>query len=202
MVVGLVAVIGALSAVNVLEVFLVREVYGAPEALYGSINATWTVGMAIGAWVAAAVIGRMGRDGQLAMLLMTSLLGTGAVCTILGLPLPTVFLLVPLYFIGGICNSMQNSALGISIARRVPEHLRGRASARIGAIIHASTLGGFALGGFLSTFLGTRTSFLILGLFTIAAVGVCLPMVRAAARADDAAEPDRAAPVPAAAAAA
>jgi MFS family permease len=193
MVLGLGAVIAAMCAVNVLSVFLVRESYGASESLYGLIKACWIVGMVAGAWIAAAVVRRLHRDVQLAWMLMACLAGVGLVCLGQGLPLFTVLLLVPLNFIGGIFNAGENSALGIALARRVPEAFRGRANAAVNGRVNAAQLVGFLLGGVMSTAMDVRTAFIAVGVVSIAIVLVCLPVISRAARADDA---DKAAAAP------
>ncbi|HEU5128787.1 MAG TPA: MFS transporter [Glycomyces sp.] len=182
MVIGMAVVIACLCSVNVLEVFLVREVYGASESTYGLINASWTAGMAVGAWIAAAVIGRLGRDSQLAWMLMGCLAVTGVLCVVFGMPLPTVALLVPLYLIGGALNACQNSAMQISVARRVPERFRGRAGAKVNGTVNGATLIGFVLGGALSSVLPTQTAFVVIGIATVAAVACCVPLVRRGTR--------------------
>jgi MFS family permease len=184
MVLGLSAVIAAMCAVNVLSVFLVREVYGATESLYGLIKACWTIGMVGGAWIAAAVIRRLDRDVQLAWMLMACLAGVGLVCFGQGMPLFTVLLLVPLNLIGGIFNAGENSALGIAVARRVPEAFRGRANAAVGGRVNAAQLIGFLLGGALSVAMDVQIAFAAVGMVSIAIVLVCLPVIRRAARED------------------
>jgi MFS family permease len=187
MVLGLSAVIAAMCAVNVLSVFLVREVYDATESMYGLIKACWTAGMVVGAWVAAAVIRRLDRDVQLAWMLMACLAGVGLVCLGQGLPLFTVLLMVPLNLIGGIFNAGENSALGIAVARRVPEAFRGRANAAVHGRVNAAQLIGFLLGGAMSTVMDVRVAFVAVGLVSIAIVIACLPVIRRAARDDGAA---------------
>ncbi len=187
MVLGLSAVIAAMCAVNVLSVFLVREVYDATESMYGLIKACWTTGMVAGAWVAAAVIRRLDRDVQLAWMLMACLAGVGLVCLGQGLPLFTVLLMVPLNLIGGIFNAGENSALGIAVARRVPEAFRGRANAAVHGRVNAAQLIGFLLGGAMSTVMDVQVAFVAVGLVSIAIVIACLPVIRRAARDDDAA---------------
>jgi MFS family permease len=184
MVLGLSAVIAAMCAVNVLSVFLVREVYGATESMYGLIKACWTIGMVGGAWIAAAVIRRLDRDVQLAWMLMACLAGVGLVCFGQGMPLFTVLLLVPLNLIGGIFNAGENSALGIAVARRVPEAFRGRANAAVGGRVNAAQLIGFLLGGGLSVVMDVQAAFAAVGLVSIAIVLVCLPVIRRAAQED------------------
>jgi MFS family permease len=137
-----------------------------------------------GAWIAAAVIRRLDRDVQLAWMLMACLAGVGLVCFGQGMPLFTVLLLVPLNLIGGIFNAGENSALGIAVARRVPEAFRGRANAAVGGRVNAAQLIGFLLGGGLSAVMDVQTAFAAVGLVSIAIVLVCLPVIRRAARED------------------
>jgi MFS family permease len=184
MVLGLSAVIAAMCAVNVLSVFLVREVYGASESLYGLVRACWIVGMVGGAWVAAAVIRRLSRDVQLAWMLMACLAGVGLVCFGQGLPLFSVLLLVPLNLIGGLFNAGENATLAIAVARRVPEAFRGRANAAVGGRVNAAQLIGFLLGGVLSTVLDVRVAYMAVGLVSIGIVLACLPIIRRAADRD------------------
>lgn len=188
MVFGLGAVIAAMCAVNVLSVFLVREVYGASEGMYGLIKACWIVGMVGGAWIAAAVIRRLSRDVQLAWMLMACLAGVGLVCFGQGLPLFSVLLLVPLNLIGGLFNAGENATLGIAVARRVPEAFRGRANAAVGGRVNAAQLIGFLLGGAMSTVLDVRVAFMTVGLVSIGIVVACLPIIRRAADAEVQAE--------------
>jgi MFS family permease len=181
MVFGLSAVIAAMCAVNVLSVFLVREVYGASESTYGLIKACWIVGMVGGAWIAAAIIRRLRRDVQLAWMLMACLAGVGLVCFGQGLPLFSVLLLVPLNLIGGLFNAGENAALGIAVARRVPEAFRGRANAKVGGRVNAAQLIGFLLGGAMSAVLDVQVAFMAVGLVSIGIVLACLPIIRRAA---------------------
>ena len=44
------AVIAAVTAVNVLEIFFVRDTLGGSATMYGLVAATWTLGVLIGAW--------------------------------------------------------------------------------------------------------------------------------------------------------
>ncbi|GAA2145227.1 MFS transporter [Glycomyces algeriensis] len=188
------AVIAALCAVNVLSVFLVREVYDATESMYGLIKACWTAGMVVGAWIAAAVIRRLDRDVQLAWMVMACLAGVGLVCFGQGMPLFTVLLMVPLNLLGGMFNAGENSALGIAVARRVPEAFLGRANAAVHGRLAAAQLIGFLLGGAMSVVMDVQVAFAAVGLLSIAIVIACLPAIRRAARDDEAGTPQAQAP--------
>ncbi|MFC3493154.1 MFS transporter [Glycomyces rhizosphaerae] len=167
---------------NVLSVFLVREVYDATESVYGLIKACWTAGMLVGAWIAAAVIRRLDRDVQLAWMVMVCLAGVGLVCFGQGMPLFTVLLMVPLNLIGGMFNAGENTALGITVARRVPEAFRGRANAAVHGRLSAAQLIGFLLGGAMSAVMDVQVAFMAVGLISIAIVLACLPAIRRATR--------------------
>ncbi|MFD0556684.1 putative MFS family arabinose efflux permease [Stackebrandtia endophytica] len=182
MVIGLAAVIGILSAANVIEVFLIRESFGASESMYGMINATWMAGMAVGAWIAAMVIQRTKHDGQLAYLLFGMLAISSTVMIAGGGLIYTVELLIPLYLVGGAANAGENSAVSVAIARRVPIELQGRAIAKESAILNGTTMIGFVGGGLALEYFGAREIFVVLGIGGLISLLVCLPMVLRAAR--------------------
>lgn len=188
MVIGTGAAVAALAAINVLEVFLVRETYGASESTYGLINACWTAGMAGGAWVAAAIFRRVTDAGTVAWILMGCLGLTGVVVIAMGAPLPAVAMLIPLYLIGGVLNATENSSMQISVARRVPERYRGRASARINGLVNGASLIGFAVGGALETAMDVQAAFIAAGLATIVVVAACVPLLRRGVRTENARE--------------
>lgn len=190
------AVIAALCAVNVLSVFLVREVYDATESMYGLIKACWTAGMVVGAWIAAAVIRRLDRDVQLAWMVMACLAGVGLVAFGQGMPLFTALLLVPLNLLGGMFNAGENAALGNAVARRVPEAFQGRANAAVLGRLNAAQLIGFLLGGAMSVVMDVQVAFAAVGIVSIAIVLTCLPAIRRAARTEEAETPPAPAPKP------
>jgi|GEM_PF-1967564 len=183
MVIGLAAVIGILSAANVIEVFLIRDAFGASESMYGMINATWMAGMAVGAWIFAMVIQRTKHDGQLAYLLFGLLTVSSLVMLFAGGAIYSVELLIPLYLIGGAANAGENSAVAVALARRVPIELQGRAIAKETAILNGATMFGFVGGGLAMEYFTPREIFVVLGIAGLIALAACMPMVRRAARA-------------------
>ena len=117
------AVVTAVSAVNVADVFFVRGVlHGSPTA-YGLLGAVWTGGMMLGAWV--VVRGRLG-DGAFAVALLVSLAGAcGGVA--LAATVSTVAWMVPLWAVGGVFNGSVNVSSGYwSPGGRPPRRAAGR----------------------------------------------------------------------------
>lgn len=182
MVAGLAAVIGILSASNVIEVFLVRESFGASESMYGFINGTWMAGMAVGAWLAATVIAKTRHDGQLAYLLMGLLAVSCLVMVVGGGVIYEVALLIPLYLVGGATNAGENSVVGVSLARRVPLEAQGRANATMSAALNGASLIGFVGGGLAMEYFTPRQIFVVLGLAGLLALAANLPLVHKAAQ--------------------
>lgn len=179
------AALGVLSTVNVAEVFLIRETYGASETLYGFLNIPWLVSMAFGAWFIAGLLGKLSTSGRVAYAHLAILGAQCSVIVILGLPWPTVFALIPFLFIGGALNAGTNSALAIGIARRVSDQFRGRATARAGSMIHGAVASGFVTGGVLEMFLSPRAMYISMGLASLAIIVLLFPTLRRAVRQEE-----------------
>jgi MFS family permease len=164
--------------VNVIDVFLVRDTFGASDAWYGAIGALWLTGMVVGSILG----GRLGTDR---VLTRAALGGAAVIAGVIGAvaAAPSIGWLVPLEVVGGIGNGMLNVAVGALLLGRTPDALRGRVSAAVGGAANAASLAALALGGALATSLAPRT------IFAIAAVGggLCviltwLPVTRSLAR--------------------
>ncbi|MFC4334947.1 MFS transporter [Salininema proteolyticum] len=180
-VLGFSTVIAVLCAANVLELFLVREVYGASESMYGLINGSWTGGMVLGALVAAAVIVRVSKDLDLSRMLLLCAGATALLFTAIAVELPSAWFLIPLYLVGGVLNAAQNASVQNLLARRVPDRFRGRAGARVQGTINAATLGGFGLGALITSVFTVQQSLIVLGLTGMAVVAVLLPVLKGTA---------------------
>ncbi|WBB48020.1 MFS transporter [Verrucosispora sp. WMMA2044] len=148
MVATLAGVIAAIGAINVIEVFYVRETLGASASVYGLVTGAWTLGVLCGAWIFARVAGRLADDGAL---VQGGLLLLGGCClaVLLSVTVPTAALLVPLWLLGGLCNGGDNVFHNLVVARRVPEAARGRAFAAVGASVQGAAMVGYLLGGLL-----------------------------------------------------
>ncbi|GIJ08306.1 MFS transporter [Micromonospora andamanensis] len=148
MVATLAGVIAAIGAINVIEVFYVRETLGASASVYGLVTGAWTLGVLCGAWIFARVAGRLTDDGALVQGGLL-LLGGCCVAVLLSVTVPTAALLVPLWLLGGLCNGGDNVFHNLVVARRVPEAARGRAFAAVGASVQGAAMVGYLLGGLL-----------------------------------------------------
>ncbi len=170
------AVIAAVTAVNVADVFLVRGVLHASTTTYGLVGGLWSGAMMGGAWLLAR---RSLDDSGMGRALLGLLTTTCAV--IFGMALvPGIAWLVPLFVLGGLTNGGENVAIGVLIARRVPDAYRGRAYAILGAVVNAANTLGFVLGGVLLTLLPVRVTVAIAGLFGVAvALAFAVPVLRA-----------------------
>jgi MFS family permease len=170
------AVVVAVSAVNVADVFFIREtLHGSPSG-YGFLGAVWTGAMLVGAWLLS---GRKFGDGPMAVALLGTLAGACATVT-LAATVPRVGWLVPLWLLGGVCNGAVNVSSTVLVARRTSAAVRGRAFAIFGAVANGANGSGYLLGGIL---LGVLSPRMVIGLAGVAGLTVALalavPLLRA-----------------------
>jgi MFS family permease len=174
------AVVGALTAVNVVEVFFVRGALHASTTFYGVIGALWLAGMLVG----TLLIARMKPDdGRSARIMFALLGGTCLVVLVAGL-VPQAIWLAPLWIIGGITNGGENVLGGTLIGRRAPAQNRGHAYAIFGGLMNAATTIGLGLGGLLMWLTNDpRAIVLVTGIAGLAAlIPFTAPLLRAARR--------------------
>jgi len=181
MVGAIAAVVAGVGAINVIEVFFIRETLDASTTMFGLISATWTGGMLLGALVFGRLGGRWTHPGRLVQL---SLLLAGLTCAFVlaGAGVGQALLLVPLWFLGGICNGGINVFTTVVMAERVPAAARGRAFATMGAAIQGAGMVGYVIGGPLVDHFAPRPLVAAAGLAGLVAVAACLPVVRRAGR--------------------
>lgn len=181
MVTAMAVVVGAVSAINVIDVFFVRETLGASTTTYGLVSAAWTGGMLVG----AALFGRLGHRsagaGRLVQGVLFLLAGACA-ATLAGATAHDAVLLIPLWFLGGVCNGGLNVFTAVVMASRVPVHARGRAFAILGAAVQGAGMAGYLLGGLLVDRFAPRTLVAAAGGAGLIAVLACAPFVRHAVR--------------------
>lgn len=149
------AVVGAVTAVNVAEVFLVRGTLHASAAMYGIVSATWMGGMFVGSVSAARMRPDDGRSARIMLALLGAVCLIPAAAALVG----SVVWLLPLWFVGGILNGGQNTISGVLVGRRAPAAVRGRAYAAFGGTMSTAMTAGMALGGVLLSFAGPRAIF-------------------------------------------
>ncbi|GAA5177446.1 hypothetical protein GCM10023322_02140 [Rugosimonospora acidiphila] len=173
------ALIAAVSAVNVADVFFVRGVLHSSTTVYGLLTAAWDGSMLIGAWLLSR---RARSDAAVARMMAGSLLltcfGVLAMSAV-----PNVAVLVPLFVLGGVTNGVENVAANLTLGRRAPAEFRGRAFATYGAVANGASAVGFVAGGVVLGVLSVRATVAASGLFGLAIALIFMaPLLRAAAR--------------------
>jgi MFS family permease len=163
------------GVVNVVDVFLVRNTFGAPDGWYGAVVALWMAGMVAGSLLA----GRLRGDsaGSRAALGGAAIISValGAIAAV-----PSVGWLAPLELAGGFGNGLLNVAVGALLLTRTPEAIRGRVSAAVNGAANAAALGALALGGAFAALLAPRTIFLIAGAGgALCVAAAAIPLTRA-----------------------
>jgi MFS family permease len=174
-------VVAAVSAVNVAEVFFVRETLHGSSTVYGLLAAGWTGAMMVGGWL---VVRRHLGDGGFAVVLLATL--GGACAAVLGASaVSTLGWMAPLWVIGGACNGGTNVSSGVLLGRRVPAAVRGRAFALFSGVANGANALGYLLAGLALTAVSARTMIALSGgVGLVAALAFAVPMWRAARRSD------------------
>ena len=140
------------------------------------------VGVLAGAWLFARLAGRARDDAALVrgvLLLLAGMCATLPAASIVG----SAGWLVPLWMITGLLNGGMNVFAGVVMAIRVPEAVRGRAFATLGASVQAAAIAGYFAGGVLVELLPVRPTVAglgVVGLVVVAALAA--PVLRAIRR--------------------
>ncbi|GHJ50571.1 hypothetical protein Cs7R123_79130 [Catellatospora sp. TT07R-123] len=177
MVWSLALIIGLVSAVNVAEVFFVRETLGASAVLYGVVTSAWTVGMLGGAWLMARLIRPTTADGALVRWIFLGLAGICGAVVLCGTVTAAVWI-APCWLAGGLVNGGQNVIAGTLLGRRVPAAARGQAAAAVQSRVQGGGLAGFFVGGVVLDLIDAR--WVVLGAGALGLLGILLvtPVVR------------------------
>jgi MFS family permease len=147
------AVIAAVTAVNVVEIFFVRETLHSSPAMYGLVSGVWTLGVLCGAMPFGKV---RGDDRRLVLILLVLMGGISAV--VLGSStVPNAGWLIVLYLVGGCLNAGLNVLAGVVVGRRAPDALRGRVVGVFTASANSANLVGYLAGGLLLPLVTPRT---------------------------------------------
>jgi MFS family permease len=173
------AVAASLTAINVVDVFFVRETLHSSATVYGLLDAVWTGAMLAGGWLAT-----LRKPGDATLALAT--LGVNVVISLVVLAwagVPAVGWLVPLRVLGGVSNGVLNVTTTVLFARRVPAELRGRAFAVLGGAMQGAVAVGYLLGGALLGVLAIRPLLAACGVAgLVAAAAFTAPLLRGVAR--------------------
>ncbi|GAA1845161.1 MFS transporter [Asanoa iriomotensis] len=172
-------VVAGVGGVNVIEVFFIRDTLGASASAFGLVTASWTAGMAAGAWIFARVVRRYDDDNALARGVLV-LLGSTCVPVLISAAAPGVWLVVLLWLAGGVLNGGLGVFSTILVARRVPENARGRAYSGLNAAANGGAMFGYVLAGALLGPFSPRALVFAFGLAGVLAVlAAALPVARA-----------------------
>ncbi|MGC4804864.1 MFS transporter [Micromonospora sp. DT233] len=195
MVASLAGVFGAVGAINVIEVFFIRETLGSTTTVYGLVTGAWMLGSVLGAWVFAPLARRITDDGRL-LGAGLFLLGGCCVAVLVSAAVPSAWVLMPIWLLGGVTNGGDNVLNNVLLARRVPEAARGRAYAVFGSSGQGASMAGLAMGGILLELAEPRPLVALCGLAgTLTVAAFAVPVARAA-RAERAAAARRDAEAP------
>jgi predicted MFS family arabinose efflux permease len=176
-----------LEAVNVVEVFLVRDDLGASATSYGVLQGFFGAGAVGGSWLA----GRCAGDGQRVRALLLGLGGTAVAIALAGVS-PTVAFLAAMLVVLGVSNGAVNAALGPLYVVRTAEAERGRVLAAVTGVSRTGSVLALGLGGLVGGVLGARQTFVVSGglaLLVVVALGWSLRGVERTAPAGTVLEP-------------
>jgi predicted MFS family arabinose efflux permease len=165
-------IMGAVGALNVVEVFFITRTLHASAFFYGLAGASFGGGSVVGALASR----RLKQDPV--GLMRTSLASIAVISVMLGsvgLVYHVVYVF-PLIAVSGVAVGVVNVAATTLFAVRTPEAVRGRVYATIGAVFTSAEIGSMVLGGVLLTALAPRTIYLLAGVITTLAVGVIGPL--------------------------
>ncbi|MEV4637946.1 MFS transporter [Actinoplanes sp. NPDC049548] len=178
---ALAATVAGVGAINVIEVFFIRETLHASTTIFGLVAASWSAGALIG----AAILGRRerGRAGSVRLVRLTLLLMAGC-CTavVAAAGVSHALLIVPLWLAGGFCNGGLNVYTSVVVAERVPAAARGRAFATMSSATQGAGMIGFLVGGPLVEAFAPRPLVAAAGVAGLVAVLCCVAPVRRAGR--------------------
>ncbi len=186
MVGSLAAVVAAVGAINVVEVFFIREILGSSTTMYGLVTGSWTLGIVLGGWLFARLARRLTDDGAL-LGAGLALLGGCCLAVLGSAAVPAAMLLVPIWLAGGVANGGDNVFNNLLLARRVPEASRGRAFAVFGAAVQGAGMAGYLIGGLLLELAAPRPLVAGAGVAGLLVVAAVVAPVRRAVRAERAA---------------
>ncbi|MFC7274402.1 MFS transporter [Paractinoplanes rhizophilus] len=139
---ALAAVVAGVSAVNVVDVFFIRDTLAASTTVFGLVAAAWPVGMLIG----SVVFGRVPRHRITAPAAL--LITAGSCAPLIGcLVVGNALWMIPLWILGGACNGGINVFVMVIVAGRAPAAAHGRAFAMVSGAIQGGSLIGLLAAG-------------------------------------------------------
>lgn len=179
LVTGLCVLVLAGESVNVVEVFLIRDVLGANATVFGLLGGLLALGAAAGSLLA----GRTGSDRR-------RVLHTASAALVLALGIvaagvsPNLLALAAVWAVLGVTNGVLNANIATLLLTRTPVHARGRAMTTLNALVRTFSLGAMAVGGLAGSALGPRATFVVAGAVASIVAAVLLGHIIRLLRAD------------------
>ena len=173
MVGALTAVVAGVSAINVIDVFFIRDTLGASTTVFGLVSAAWTVGMLIG----STGFSRIGRR-HITVPGVLALAAGSCVAVVAAAAVPSALWMIPLWILGGICNGGITIYATVIMTERVPAETRGRAFAVLSAAVQGGSLLGLLVAGPLVEHFEPRLLVLAAGAAGLIAAAACRPALR------------------------
>lgn len=174
------------SMVNVVEVFLVRETFGASTLWYGLLGASFAIGLLAGALTG----GRLRGAPQLARWFVAGTVLLSACLAVIGV-VPRIGWLVPCLFAAGMGNGILNVTLGSLVMGRARDNERGRVGAMLNGVASGMQLIAFVTAALLAAAFTPREIFVAAGVS-----GLLAPLLLGRRLTRHAVEPADTAPVP------
>ena len=171
---GLLILLGA--AVNLVEVFLVRETLGASAAWFGICAAGYAIGLLAGAMLAGRIVTTRGQ--ALGIVVAAPALSIG-LCA-MGLS-PNIGFLLVLGALAGVGNGVLNVTANALVMGSAAPQERGRVAAVLSGVVSGCLLAAYAIGGAVATALTPREVFVVAGVLgALAPLLVARTVLRAA----------------------
>ncbi|MDX6262846.1 MAG: hypothetical protein QOH84_4534 [Kribbellaceae bacterium] len=155
------------EAINVVEVFLIRNEIGLGPTGYGLVLAAQGAGAIAGAWWT----GRLKTDLARSRAVLAGTAAIGASCVLMGLSGGVVPLMIGAVAVG--CGGgMLNAATGTLVVTRSLDAVRGRVVAALSGTARACSLLALLLGGVVGSLLGPRATFVVAGVLAVLAAAI------------------------------
>jgi MFS family permease len=159
------ALILAAGAVNIAEVFLIKDAMHASDLVYGLVSAMWMAGMVVG----SSLTPRFGSDVMRLLRVMAAAQIVLAAGLIAAGAAPVWPLAAVAFVVGGLGNGALSVACRTIVTLRVPDAYRGRAFGVLAGSVNAGSVVAFAAGGALVAAFGPRVSIVACGAAALAA---------------------------------
>jgi len=139
---SLAAVIAAVNAINVFEVFFIRDTLHASTTVYGIVSASWAAGMLLG----SVAFGRFPKR-RITVPALLALVAGSCAPIVVGATVGGAGWLIPLWLLGGVCNGGINVFVFVIVADRAPAAAHGQAFAVMTAAVQTASLLGLVVAG-------------------------------------------------------